>query len=211
MHCDSIVEDTLDESIITILDNTGEENEVGALVESLNKIAYIFKKELYGNAPENSSKMLEKFAIAISGSPEEATEEQKKAQAEEDEREDESTLKNSSIKPWDTKIKELASKGWILKNGEDSFSITSSEFPVIISVYRKKGKYVVEAKKGEDSEFSQFLKDSYGGSRRYGTWWRELPISNYGVKQDTLLAQLPVNDRARASVMKWIDKLTEYR
>ena len=67
---------------------------------------------------------------------------------------------------------------------------------------------MVEATKGDDSEFSQLLKDNYGGARRYGTWWRELPISNYGVKQDTLLMQLPINDRARASVIKWIDKLT---
>lgn len=38
MHCDNSVEDALDQNIITILDSAGEENEVSALVESLNNI-----------------------------------------------------------------------------------------------------------------------------------------------------------------------------
>lgn len=154
--------------------------------------------------------MLDKFVIAISGSREDVTEEQKKMENEEDEKEDEATLNGCKIMSWAEKIKELDSKGWSIKNESDSFKLTSEESPVTISVCRKKRKYVVEASKGDDSAFSQQLKDSYGGSRRYGTWWRELPISNYGVKQDTLLAQLPINDRARASVIKWIDKLTEF-
>lgn len=93
---------------------------------------------------------------------------------------------------------------------QDSFRLESPGCHVAIAVYRKKGKYVVEASKQDDSDFSQALKDNFKGARRYGTWWRELPISNYGVTEGTLLAQLPTNGRARASVIKWVDKIIEY-
>ena len=147
---------------------------------------------------------------AISGCQVEPTEEQKEKDAEAEQKEDEEAVSSSKIQAWDAKIKELASMGWTLENGNDSFALSSKDSPVKISVYRKKGKYVVEATKEGDSDFSQTLKDNFKGSRRYGTWWRELPINNYGVTEGSLLSQLPTNDRARASVIKWIDKLVEF-
>lgn len=118
--------------------------------------------------------------------------------------------KDAKVAPWADKVKELASKGWKLENKADAFELTSASSPIRLSVYRKKGNYVVEASKPDDNDFSQQLKDDFNGSRRYGTWWRDLPISNYGVTKGTLLTQLPTNDRARASVIKWIDKLIKY-
>ena len=198
------------EKVTEILRSTGsgDSSEVSDLVKTLSEISQLFHNELYDEKDSaDLANTLESFVTAISGSQVEPTEEQKEKETEEERIEDEEAVSNSKIQAWDAKIKELASMGWTLKNSNDSFTITSDATPVQISVYRKKGKYVVEATKGDDNEFSQLLKDNYGGARRYGTWWRELPISNYGVKQDTLLMQLPINDRARASVIKWINKL----
>lgn len=196
--------------IIRSTTGKGDSTEVSKLVQTLSDISQLFHNELYNEMDSSDlADVLQSFVVAISGSQVEQTEEEKQQEKEEELKEDEAAVSNSKIQSWDAKVQELASKGWTLTNGDDSLTVTSKESPVTISVYRRKGKYVVEATKGDDSDFSQLLKDNYGGSRRYGTWWRELPISNYGVKQNTLLAQLPVNDRARASVIKWIDKLTE--
>lgn len=213
MHATPGVVQSFIDNVIEVIKTTGngDKTEISKLIEALNRISGIFRSELYPTsvADDNTLK-LDTFIDAIAGSQVEPTEEQKEKDSEEEQKEDEEAVNNSKIQPWDAKIKELASKGWFLDNGNDSFTLTSKNLPVTISVYRKKGKYVVEAAKEDDSEFSRLLKDNYGGARRYGTWWRELPISNYGVKQDTLLSQLPINDRARASVIKWIDKLTEF-
>ena len=201
------------DNVIEIIKTTGngDKTEITKLIEALNRISGNFRNELYpSSAPGDDTLKLDAFIEAIAGSQVEPTEEQKEKEKEEEQKEDEEAVSNSKIQAWDAKIKELASKGWTLENGNDAFALSSKNSPVKISVYRKKGKYVVEATKGDDSDFSQTLKDNFKGSRRYGTWWRELPINNYGVTEGTLLAQLPTNDRARASVTKWIDKLTEF-
>lgn len=210
MHAQPETVKQFTEKVTEIISSTGSGNfsEVSDLVKTLSEISQLFHNKLYGEKDSaDLTNTLESFVTAISGSQVEPTEEQKKKESVEEEKEDEEAVKNTKIQSWDAKINELASKGWNLENGNDSITITSNNSPVIISVYRKKGKYVVEARKGDDSDFSQLLKDNYGGARRYGTWWHELPINNYGVKQGTLLAELQTNDKARASVIKWIDKL----
>ena len=200
------------EKVTEILRSTGsgDSSEVSDLVKTLSEISQLFHNELYDEKDSaDLDDTLESFVTAISGSQVEPTEEQKEKDAEAEQKEDEEAVSNSKIQAWDSKIKELASMGWTLENGNDSFALSSKDSPVKISVYRKKGKYIVEATKEGDSDFSQTLKDNFKGSRRYGTWWRELPINNYGVKEGTLLTQLPTNDKARASVIKWIDKLTD--
>ncbi len=211
MHCSASIIDSLDDNITAIIKGAGDKNddEVKSLVRSLNKIACLFREELYGDSLSGDSKKLQEFEQAISGSTEEPTEEQKQKQTLEDEQED-AENSNKSIPAWDAKIAELKTRGWNLSEGNDSVTFSSATIPVVIEIYRKQGKYVVEATKDEDNDFSQALKNSFGGSRRYGTWWRELPINNYGVRAGTLLQQLPANDRARASVIKWVDKIIEY-
>lgn len=210
MHCNEKIIDSIDDNVTTIIRSTRDDAEVPSLVQSLNKIACLFRKELYGDIAIGDSKKLLEFEKAISGSAEEPTEEQKQLQNREDESED-AVLETKFVMPWADKISELNEKGWILKEEDDAFSLKSKETPIVISVYRKSGKYVVEASKDDDSDFSRKLKNEFKGSRRYGTWWRELPINNYGVTSGSLLTQLPLNDRARASVIKWIDKLIEFR
>lgn len=209
MHCSASIIDSLDYNITAIIKETGDDKVVQSLVRSLNAIACLFHEELYGDASIRDSKTLHEFEKAISGSTEEPTEEQKKEESQEDKMEDSENV-NKSVPQWAEKIAELKTQGWNIEESDDAFRLNSVSTPVIISVYRKKGKYIVEATKDEDSDFSQALKNSFKGSRRYGTWWRELPINNYGVTEGTLMQQLPVNDRARASVMKWIDKLTKF-
>lgn len=211
MHANPGVVQSFIDNVIEVIRTTGngDKTEIAKLIEALNRISGIFRSELYPLCTADNTLKLDTFIDAIAGSQVEPTEEQKEKESEEEQKEDEETVSNSKIQSWDSKINELASKGWILENGNDSFALSSKNSPVKISVYRKKGKYVVEATKGDDSDFSQTLKNNFKGSRRYGTWWRELPINNYGVTEGTLLTQLPTNDRARASVIKWIDKLTE--
>ena len=212
MHAKPETVQQFTEKVTEIIRSTGsgDSSEVSDLVKTLSEISQLFHNELYDEKDAaDLANTLESFVTAISGSQVEPTEEQKEKDAEAEQKEDEEAVSNSKIQAWDAKIKELASKGWTLENGNDSFALSSKDSPVKISVYRKKGKYVVEATKEGDSDFSQTLKDNFKGSRRYGTWWRELPISNYGVTDGTLLSQLPVNDKARASVIKWIDKLIE--
>lgn len=206
MHSKPEVVEALDTNIIYLIKSTGSEKEVETLVESLNSIDCVFGKELYGEAT-GSSKNLEAFIEAISGSQEEPSENEKLIEAEAEEKEDTTTIQESSIISWDDQIQSLKAQGWKYTPASDSFTLTSDSSPVVISVYRKKGKYVVEATKEGDNTFSQNLKDNFKGSRRYGTWWRELPINNYGVTEGTLLNQLPINDKARTSVIKWISKL----
>lgn len=207
MHMRSDTVSAIDENIIRLIENTGTDSEVQILVESLNAIAMIFGKELYGESMGDTANP-SAFVAAISGSQEEPSEEEKQIEAAEEEKEDAETSMESGVIGWNEKLCMLKKQGWTLNSGKDSFTLTSTLTPVVISVYRKKGKYVVEATKEGDSEFSQSLKENFKGSRRYGTWWRELPINNYGVTEGTLLAQLPTNSRACASVTKWIDKLT---
>lgn len=207
MHCSQNIVDEFDGQITNLIKTTGDDTDISVLVNSLNRIACLFREELYGENSAVNSMRLDAFADAIAGSQEEPSEHQKLLDAADDEKEDASTIENSVVTAWSDKINELKSQGWSLADGEDSFTLTSESTHVTISVYRKKGKYVVEASKGDDGDFSKVLKDKFKGSRRYGTWWRELPISNYGVTEGTLLCQLPANDRARASVIKWIDKL----
>lgn len=206
MHCSANIIDSIDENITTIIKDAGENAEVRSLVWSLNKIACLFREELYGESYNADSNKLQEFENAISGSTEEPTEEQKQRQTIEDERED-ADMASKAVPGWNEITNRLETDGWHLESGQDMFKLTSSATPVVISVYRKKGKYVVEASKEDDCDFSQALKTNFKGARRYGTWWRELPISNYGVTEGSLLEQLPANDRARASVIKWIDKL----
>ena len=209
MHTKSDTISVIDSNIIKLIENTRTDSEVPTLVETLNAIALIFGEELYGESMGNTPN-LKAFVEAISGSQEEPSEEEKLIEAADEEKDDAAIVKESSVVGWDEKISNLKSQGWSVATDNDSFRLTSAKSPVIISVYRKKGKYVVEATKEGDSAFSQSLKDNFKGARRYGTWWRELPINNYGVTEGTLLSQLPVNDRARVSVIKWIDKLTDY-
>lgn len=209
MHCSASIIDSLDDNITAIIKDTGDDKEVHSLVRSLNQIACLFREELYGDSTTGDSKKLQEFEKAISGSTEEPTEEQKTKESQEDEQEDAANA-SKSVMAWDDKIIALKKHGWNLEVGNDTFCLKSTITPVVIAVYRKKGKYIVEATKDDDSDFSQSLKDNFKGSRRYGTWWRELPINNYGVKAGKLLQQIPTNDKARASVIKWIDKLTDY-
>ncbi|MBD5422793.1 MAG: hypothetical protein HDR49_07175 [Bacteroides sp.] len=209
MHTKSDVISAIDKNILKLMDDAGTDSEVKTLVESLNAIALIFGEELYGESMGETTN-LDNFVKVISGSQEDQSEEEKRLEAAEEEKEDATTVKESSVIAWNDKINGLKTQGWKYTPGKDSFTLTSDSTPVVISVYRKKGKYIVEATKEGDSEFSQSLKDDFKGSRRYGTWWRELPINNYGVKEGTLLSQLPSNDKARASLIKWIDKLIEF-
>ena len=210
MHCSPDMIDEFDNHVTRLLKGTGENTEFGILVDSLNNIACLFRTELYGEQGGVNSKKLNDFVEAIAGSQEEPTEQQKRLDAAADEKEDAETVGKSPVAGWDCKIKDLKSQGWTLTEGDDSFKLSSDGVTVEISVYRKKGKYIVEAVKEGDNDFSQSLKNNFKGARRYGTWWRELPISNYGVTEGSLVQQLPTNDRARASVIKWIDKITAF-
>ncbi|MDE6268102.1 MAG: hypothetical protein K2M04_03365 [Muribaculaceae bacterium] len=209
MHSDAQVTDMLDEYIIRLIKSTGTETELTELVESLNAIACIFGNELY-DKNTGGTKSIDAFVDAISGAQEDQPKEEMLLELAAEEKEDEAASNEATIISWNDKINNLKTQGWTFTPGNDSFTLASISSPVEISVYRKKGKYVVEATKDGDSGFSKNLKDNFKGSRRYGTWWRELPINNYGVTEGTLLAQLTTNDRARASVNKWIDKLTDY-
>lgn len=213
MHAAPGVVQSFIDNVIEVIKTTGngDKTEISKLIEALNRISGIFRNELYPSSKADDKTLkLDEFIEAIAGSQVEPTEEEKEKETEEEQKEDEEAVSNSKVQPWDAKVKELSSKGWVMENGNDSFTLTSNNSTIEISVYRKKGKYVVSAVKEGDSDFSQKLKDNFKGARRYGTWWRELPISNYGVTDGTLLSQLPENDKARASVIKWIDKLTEY-
>lgn len=209
MHAEPNILQLFIDNVSKIIEVTGngDKREIDALVITLQKISQIFQNELYGHDHDDSHIDLTTFIKTIAGGQVEPSEKEKELEIEEDRKEDEASAGNGTFIGWETKIKNLKSEGWLLTYGNDSFVIKSDNSPVQISVYRKKGKYVIEATKDGDSDFSQNLKDNFKGARRYGTWWRELPISNYGVKDGTLLEQLPINDRARASVIKWIDKL----
>lgn len=197
-------------NVTRILQSTGNDNseETSALIDALNEIAVSFRKELYGVTSDDSqlATIIERFTTAIDGSQEEPSEKEKEADTLQDEKED-IALQDSKLISWDSKVKELASKGWNLTTKSDEIKLTSVAVPVVLSIYRKKGRYVIEASKPDDNDFSKRLKENFKGARRYGTWWRELPINNYGVTEGTLLTQLPSNERARASVIKWIDKV----
>ena len=213
MHADPKTVQSFIDNVSKIIEVTGngDKKEIEALVITLQKISQIFQNELYGKPDNEDSRIdLTTFIKTIAGGQVEPSEKEKELEIEEDRKEDEASVGNEALISWENKVKNLESEGWELTYGNDSFVMKSDNSPVQISVYRKKGKYVIEATKEGDSDFSQNLKDNYKGSRRYGTWWRELPISNYGVKDGTLLEQLSTNDKARASVMKWIDKLTEF-
>ncbi|MBD5244759.1 MAG: YibE/F family protein [Barnesiella sp.] len=209
MHTNSDTIKELDANIVRLIDKTGTDDEVETLVKSLNAIAKIFAKELYGESTDSPTNV-DAFVAAISGSQEAPSEDEKLKDAAKEEKEDAAAVKDSKITAWSDKINDLKVNGWKLTEGNDSFTLTSASTPVVISVYRKKGKYIVEATKEGDNNFSQEMKNNFNGYRRYGTWWRELPIGNYGVTDGTLMEQLPVNDKARASVFKWIDKLTSF-
>lgn len=207
MHSKALVIDALDDNIIKII-GRGSDIETRELVIALNAIACIFGRELY-QEETGSDTSIDSLVSAIEDGQLEPTMAEKDVEMAEEVKEDDA-LGDSKVMAWSDKMEMLKAQGWAMSQSEDAFTLTSASTPTVISIYRKKGKYVVEATKEGDSDFSQTLKNNFKGSRRYGTWWRELPISNYGVKEGTLMSQLPANDRARASVIKWIDKLTDF-
>lgn len=207
MHSKALVIDALDDNIIKII-GRGSDIETRELVIALNAIACIFGRELY-QEETGSDTSIDSLVSAIEDGQLEPTMAEKDVEMAEEVKEDDA-LGDSKVMAWSDKMESLKAQGWAMSQSEDAFTLTSASTPTVISIYRKKGKYVVEATKEGDSDFSQTLKNNFKGSRRYGTWWRELPISNYGVKEGTLMSQLPANDRARASVIKWIDKLTDF-
>lgn len=207
MHSKALVIDALDDNIIKII-GRGSDIETRELVIALNAIACIFGRELY-QEETGSDTSIDSLVSAIEDGQLEPTMAEKDVEMAEEVKEDDA-LGDSKVMAWSDKMEILKAQGWAMSQSEDAFTLTSASTPTVISIYRKKGKYVVEATKEGDSDFSQTLKNNFKGSRRYGTWWRELPISNYGVKEGTLMSQLPANDRARASVIKWIDKLTDF-
>lgn len=88
------------------------------------------------------------------------------------------------------------------EKGDGPILPTSSATPMVIRFYRKKGRCVVEACQDDYRSFSQVLKNSFGGFFRYGT-----PVGNHCVIGGCPLRRLPVDDRVRTSVMRWIYKL----
>ena len=182
------------------------------LIQSLFSIAELFGAELYPgrayvrNAEYETS--IENLACVIDASASSSELSEIEAEDKDSEKSDEQEAEN--MESWAQKLSELKSNGWhvVIDPVKDTISVYKPTAQHKISFYKKGRFYVVQAQGAEeDSEYSKTLKTLHKGSRRSNIWWRELTsLPNYGVSNG-LSKAVETNSKARAVVVKWIDRL----
>lgn len=182
------------------------------LIQALFSIAELFGSELYPerlfvrNTEYETS--IENLAHIIDDSASSSKLSEIEAEDKDSERSDEQDAEN--MESWAQKLSELKSNGWnvVIDPVKDTISMSNPTAQHNISFY-KKGRFYVVQSQGEkgDSEYSKTLKALHKGSRRSNIWWRELTsLPNYGVSSG-LSKAVETNSKARAVVVKWIDRL----
>lgn len=198
-------------AIIAIYDDEVPDDQ--KLIQALFSIAELFGSELY---PERAfvrnveyETSIENLAHIIDDSTSSSELSEIEAEDKESEKSDEQEAKN--MESWAQKLSELESNGWnvVIDPVKDTISVSNPVAQHKISFYKKGRFYVVQAQGAEgDSEYSKTLKAMHKGSRRSNIWWRELTsLPNYGVSNG-LSTAVDTNNKARAVVIKWINKLT---
>lgn len=182
------------------------------LIQALFSIAELFGSELYPgrefvrNAEYDTS--IENLARVIDDSASSSGLSEIEAEDKDSEKSDAQEAEN--MESWAQKLSELKSYGWnvVIDSVRDSISLSNSAAQRYISFYKKGRFYVVQAQGADgDSEYSKTLKALHKGSRRSNIWWRELTsLPNYGVSNG-LSKAVETNSKARAVVIKWIERL----
>lgn len=213
MHGDSLQLTALNQEISKIIafyaDEVPDDKE---LIHSLFSIAELFGTELYPgrdfvrNAEYGTS--IENLACVIDASASSSELSEIEAEDKASEKSDEQEAEN--MESWAQKLSELKSNGWnvVIDPVKDTILMNNPIAQHNISFY-KKGRFYVVQSQGEkgDSEYSKTLKALHKGSRRSNIWWRELTsLPNYGVSNG-LSKAVETNSKARAVVVKWIDRL----
>ncbi len=199
--------------IIAIYDNEVPDDKM--LIRALFSIAELFGKELYPektfvrNAEYETS--IENLAHIIDDSASSSELSEIEAEDKDSEKSDEQEAEN--MESWAQKLSELKSNGWnvVIDPVKDTISLSNSTAQNNISFYKKGRFYIVQAQGAEgDAEYSKTLKTLHKGSRRSNIWWRELTsLPNYGVSNG-LSKAVETNPKARAVVIKWIDRLINF-
>ncbi|MCM1140675.1 MAG: hypothetical protein NC453_19060 [Muribaculum sp.] len=213
MHSDVEQMTLLNQTIAEIMNIFAEETtDDRRLVKALFSIADAFGKELY---PKREMILTKEYEISVESLTTAIEDSALNTDITEIEAEDAANDTAGSdvisdASTWHDKINALKAAGWTAKvdTATDKISFTNPAANHSISIYKKGRFYVVQAQGSDgDTEFSKTLKAQYKGSRRANIWWRELTsLPNYGVSNG-LSTAIASNDKARAVVVKWIDKL----
>lgn len=213
MHSNVEQMTSLNQTIAEIMNIFTEETpDDWRLVKALFSIADEFGKELYPKREMIRTKEYEMSVESLTKSIEDSTlnTDIKEIEAEDAANDTAGSDVISDTSTWHDQLNTLKAEGWTVNvdAATDKISLTNPAANNSISIYKKGRFYVVQAQGPDgDTEFSKTLKAQYKGSRRANIWWRELTsLPNYGVSNG-LSTAIVNNDKARAVVVKWIDRL----
>ena len=201
----------INNTIGEIMKMYGSEIHDEMLVPKLFEIARMFRCELYAECYENDFSTLEQSIEALNFTIRvECEEKSDTAMTDADDAIDDDVAE-CDIETWNHVRNRLTSDGWFMEEKPDRIRIYREDQPGLIEFKLRRGYYVVAASLNEDRDFARQLKDSCKGSRSGFDWWRELnTLRNYRVRTGQIVDAAHNNDKARALIVKWIDKLTEY-
>lgn len=117
------------------------------------------------------------------------------------------------ITNWEKVVSEWKEQGWAITglsgDKEDWLQVvpTDKNNPAEISMGFYDNHYYIQAKYGDDSDFSKALKWDNGGRRSYGCWWEYLPEPFFNIPSGSLYETFVRNKALQEHVIKRIKYL----
>lgn len=177
-----------------------------------NTILYEHNKENGVNSPQLESEY-EKSIIAISNKLESTLEEVSEVDitSEDIKEQEEIEKENIPAKKWNEFKNNIELESWHIDDTNDVIKVNKPGINTFIRI-RKPSKnqfYIVEViNEDDDNDFVRKIKSKHKGNIRGGRWFRDLTsLPSYGIKNGTLVNAIESNDKARAVIIKWIEKL----
>lgn len=215
MHTDSNNMIIINKNVKKVIDMAQQDNE-GDLLKTLFEISNVFNSILY---KDNSSKEsinnseYDKSIASISHSLDSITEEVSDTEIQKEDLKEQEELEKqkSPIENWEQFKAILQKENWQIQEKNDTIEVVHPGVSSFIRI-RKPSKnqfYIIEMiDEKDDNELARKIKNRHKGNVRGGRWYRDLTsLPNYGIKNGNLINSLANNDKVRAVVIKWIDKL----
>ena len=192
-----------------------QEKDYKNLIQNLFDISDYFYSDLYNKSRKSDS---EEFKVSVNLLKEtfehaEEIDDQKGEENSDNENEEiELSQEIKNIGSWTSFKTSLKETGWTMEEEKDSIllnNLNGKPFQIRIRKPRT-GTYIIEGiSLNDDKEFIRNLKIRLENGKMNGsTWWKQLTsLPSYGIHNGKLLEELPGNDRAKALVIKWINKL----
>lgn len=192
-----------------------QERDYKNLIQNLFDISDYFYSDLYNKNRQSDSEELRSSVDLLKQTFEHAEEiddEKGEDNSLNEKEEEELSDEIKNVDSWQSFKSALNKNGWEIEEIKDSILVNNAKGkPFQIRIRKPRtGTYIIEGiSLNDDKEFIRNLKISLESGKINGsTWWKQLTsLPSYGIHKGKLLEQLPENERARALVIKWIEKL----